>query len=116
MAEYVPFLTVEDRDDLIISFGIGKQAATSLTPLRTPKYKPLLSEEDRGVSVGSGASGKGCRELLVSVEWSECLVQIESTIQRYTLDIQAVDPVEILEAKKILLKMNFDNRFEVKEV
>ena len=26
MAEYVPFLSVEDSDDLIVSFGLGEQA------------------------------------------------------------------------------------------
>jgi len=116
MAEYVPVLYVEDSDDLIVSFGLGEQAATSLTLLRTPKYEPFLFEEERGVSVGIGDSDTEDRELLVSVKWSGCLVQIESTIRRYTLDIQAVDPAEIKEAKRVLRKMNFDNCFEVEDV
>ena len=116
MAEYVPFLHVEDSDDLIVSFGLGEQATTSLTLLRTPKYEPFLFEEERGVSVGTDVSDTGHRELLVSVKWSESLVQIESTIQSYTLNIQAVDPAEIQDAKMVLRKMNFDNRFEVKDV
>jgi len=116
MADYVPFLSVEDSDDLIVSFGLGEYAATSLTLLRTPKYEPFLLEEERGVSVGTGDSDKEHRELLVSVKWSECLVQIESTIHRYTLDIQAVDKAEIQDAKRVLRKMNFDNSFEVEDV
>jgi len=116
MAEYVPFLSVEDSDDLFVSFGLGAQADTSLTLLRTPKYEPFLFEEERGVSVGTGDSDTEHSELLVSVKWSEGLVQIDSTIRRYTLDIQAVDPAEIKDAKRVLRKMNFDNSFEVEDV
>jgi hypothetical protein len=116
MAEYVPFLHVEDSDDLIVSFGLGEQAATSLTLLRTPKYEPFLFEEERGVTVGIGDSDTEHRELLVTVKWSEGLVQIGSTIRRYTLDVRAVDPAEIQDAKRVLRKMNFDNSFEVEDV
>jgi len=116
MVEYVPFLHVEDSDDLIVSFGLGEQAATSLTLLRTQKYESFLFEEERGVSVGVGDSETENRELLVSVKWSCHLVQIESTIRHYTLDIHAVDPMEIQDAKKVLRKMNFDNSFEEKDV
>lgn len=115
MAEYVPFLTTEDDDDLIISFGLGKHAATSLTR-RTPKYEHFLPENERGVSVSTGPSETEERELLVSVMWSKQLVQIESTINQYTLDILAVDPAEIQDAKSVLRKMNFDKKFKVKDV
>ena len=116
MAEYVPFLTVEDSDDLIVSFALGEHAATSLTLLRTPKYEYLLPEEERGVSVGSGSSGKLDKELLVSVQWGSDIVQIKSTAQSYMLNITAVDPAEINDAKRVLRKMNFDLCFEVKDV
>jgi hypothetical protein len=116
MAEYVPFLTVEDSDDLIVSFGLGEHAATSLTLLRTPKYEHLLPEEERGVSVGTGSSGDRERELLVSVQWGPGLVHIQSTAQSYILDIKAIDPAEIKDAKRVLRKMNFDHRFDVKDV
>jgi len=116
MAEHVPFLTVEDSDDLIVSFGLGEYAATSLTLLRTPKYEYLLPEEERGVSVGSGSSGDLDKELLISVQWGAEIVQIKSTAQSYTLNIRAVDPTEIKQAKRVLRKMNFDHRFEVKDV
>jgi hypothetical protein len=43
-------------------------------------------------------------------------VEILSTIRSYVLNVSAVDPVEIQEAKRVLRKMNFDNRFEVKDV
>jgi hypothetical protein len=82
MAKYVPFLTVEDGDDLIVSFALGEHADTSLTLLRTLKYESLLPEEERGVSVGTGTSGSLERELLVSVQWGEHLAQIETTVRR----------------------------------
>lgn len=113
MDEYVPFLTTEDGEDLIISFGLGEHAATSLTLLRTPKYEYILPEDERGVSVSTGASGTKERELLLSVKWSKDLVQIDTTIRHYTLNIQAVQSDEIQDAKLVLRKMNFDNSFEV---
>ena len=116
MAKHVPFLTVEDGDDLIVSFGLGEHASTSLTLLRTPKYETLLPEEDRGVSVGTGASATSDRELLVSVDWGADQVKIQSTARRYVLDVRAVDPDEIREAKAVLRKMNFDKRFVVSDV
>lgn len=115
MAEYAHFIHVEDSDDLIVSFGLGEQTATSLTLLRTPKYESLLLDEERGVSVGTGDTDTKHRELLVTVKWSESLVQIGSTIRRYTLDVRAVDPAEIQDAKKVLRKMNFDSSFEVED-
>lgn len=115
MVEYAHFIHVEDSDDLIVSFGLGDQAATSLTLLRTPKYEPLLFEEERGVSVGTGDTDTKHRELLVTAKWSESLVQIESTIRRYTLDVRAVDPAKIRDAKMVLRKMNFDSSFEVED-
>ena len=116
MSEYVPFLTVEDSDDLVVSFGLGKHASKSLTLLRTPKYEHLLPEEERGVSVGSGPSGDLEKELLVSVYWGSDIVQIKSTTQNYTLNIKAVDPAEIKDAKRLLREMNFDHHFELKDV
>lgn len=115
MAEYVPFLSIEDGDDLIVSFGLGEYASTSLTLLRTPKYEHLLPEEERGVSVGPAPSGDLGMDLLVSVHWGSDIVQIKSTALSYTLNIKAVDPAEIEDAKRVLRKMNFDHRFEIKD-
>ncbi|MEN3112000.1 hypothetical protein ACFONG_19400 [Uliginosibacterium paludis] len=115
MATYVPFLSIEDEDDLVVSFGLGAQAQTSLTLLRSPQLEFALHEEDRGVSVG-GESENGERELLKAITWGRNTVEILSTIRRYALNVSAVDPIEIQEAKRVLRKMNFDNSFEVKDV
>ena len=68
------------------------------------------------MSVGSGPSESFERELLVSVRWGKDLVRIESTAKSYDLDIRAVEPDEIREARRVLRKMNFDARFEVLDV
>jgi hypothetical protein len=115
MATHVPFITVEDDDDLIASFGLGPHAETSLTLMRTPKYEPMLPEEDRGVSVNAGGMGRSTREWLVSVTWGANLVRIRTSATEYVLDICTVDPVEISGAKLVLRKMNFDARFEMKD-
>ena len=111
MATHVPFLTTEDGDDLIVSFALDQHASASLTLLRSPKYEPLLPEEERRVSVGSGAAGSTEREMLVAATWSAETVYITSSTKQYTLDIRAVDGEEIRQARRILRKMNFDKRF-----
>lgn len=113
MAKYVPFISVEEGDDLIVSFALGENADTSLTLLRTPRLESLLPEEERGVSVDSGNGGSTERELLVAVRWGTESVSLKSTRRAYTLDIHTVRKDEIVEAKAVLAKMNFDKRFQV---
>lgn len=110
----VPFLTVEDGDDLVLSFGLGEHAQTSLTLLRTPKFEGILDDDERGVSVGMGDAVSEERELLISIKWVNEQVEIESTARSYLLDVSAVDLGEIKEAQAVLRKMNFDGRFKMK--
>ena len=114
MAKYVPFLSVEEGDDLIVSFALGEHASTSLTLQRTPKFESLLPEEERGVSVDSGNGDSTERELLVAVRWGTEFVSLKSTRREYTLDIRDVRKDEIIEAKAVLMKMNFDKRLQVR--
>jgi hypothetical protein len=116
MDKYVSCMTVEDGDDLIVSFGLGEYADTSLTLLRTPKYESLLPQDERGVSVGTAFADSTEKELLVSVRWGEGVVQIESTARCLTLDVRALDPEEIRQAKGVLRKMNFDMCFKAKGI
>ena len=111
MDQQVSFMTVEDDDDLVVSFGLGEGAATSLTLLRTPKYESLLPPDERGVMVGTGVDSSLRRETLVSVQWRERSVRIVSTARRLSLDVRALDPGEIRLAKRVLRKMNFDRCF-----
>lgn len=113
---HVPFLTVEDGEDLIASFPLDEDAATSLTLLRTPKFEAHLDEEERGVSVGTGENEGARRELLVSVAWGQKLAEIESASRHFTLSIVDVEPEEVEEAKAVLRKMNYDKRFAFNDV
>ena len=110
----VPFITVEDEEpDMIVSFALGQAAESSLTLLRTPIFEGILDDSERGVSVGTGPSGGEERELLVSVHWLQGQVVIVSSRREFRLDLVAVDPDEISEAKALLQRMNFDNRFVI---
>ena len=113
MTEHVPFITVETGDDLIVSFGLGPHAATSLTLLRTPKFDHLLPPSERGVSVTHNSSGTDTQSFLVAVRWQGNSVHIQSTAKTYMLDVSSVVPDEINEAIAVLKQMNFDNRFKI---
>ena len=108
----VPFITVEDEDpDMIVSFALGPNAEHSLTLLRTPKYESLLDDWDRGVTVGGMANQGSDRELLTSLQWLQDRAVLTTDKSTYLLDLSDVDPEEVDEAKLLLAKMNFDNRF-----
>ena len=112
--EVVPFITSEDEDpDLVVSFGLGPSASKSLTLIRTAEYESLLDEDERGVSVGTGARKGFERELLLVVRWKKGAVEIVTTKRAYILNITKVDAEEITEAKRIIKLMNFDSRFEI---
>lgn len=76
MSTRVNFITVDDGDDLIVSFALEQYGESSLTLLRTPKYESLLPLEECGVSVGSGTVNNLERELLFSVYWKRQSVKI----------------------------------------
>lgn len=97
----------------IVSFALGERANTSLTLLRIPKYELFLPDEERGVSIGNDSSDSFQCELLVSVQWGKDLVRIQSSVRRYSLDVRAITPDAVREARRVLDKMDFDARFEV---
>jgi hypothetical protein len=112
----VEFITLEDEEpDLVLSFALAPQAASSITLLRTPKYESLLPDEERGVVVAAGVHGTGEREILVSIgiNMQDGLSVIVSSKRTYELSLTQV-PAEDLEASIALLRqMNFDSRFVV---
>lgn len=109
---HVPFITTEGNDDLIVSFPLDEHAQISLTLMRTLKFEALLDNDERGVSLVEGNSEGDGRELLVSVKWNGDVVEIVSNNSQFTLDVSAVDPTEVAEAKAVLREMNFDRRFK----
>ncbi len=109
--QHVPFLTVEDEDDWVVSFALGPQGAHRLTLVRTPRLEFMLRPEQRGVSVGAEAGQRPA--LLVAVQWGAKSVDVVSTAKRYSLDISKVDNATRTAALRVLGKMNFDQRFQL---
>jgi hypothetical protein len=117
--ENAQFITNEDGVDLIVSFAIpiGEPGdVKSLTLLRTPKYEFALDELERGVSVSFEDFPDGRNELLKKLTIEGNMVTITTDYGTYTVNIENVEQTEIQESKRILKKMNFDGRFELKIV
>lgn len=107
----VPFLTVEDEDDWIVSFALGPMGTGRLMLMRTPRLEFMLRPEQRGVSVRTEAGQRPA--LLVAVQWGTKSVDVVSTVKRYSLDISKVDIHTRAAALRVLGKMNFDQRFQL---
>ena len=116
--EVVSFITVEDGDDLIVSFAIADDEPgeiASLILLRTPKYEALLPTVERGVHVSHESFPEvDDGDLLRRFTISGSVIRIETTRSHYDLDASAIDPGELAEARRILRKMNFDQSFILK--
>lgn len=122
--ENVLFLNVEDGDDLIVSFVIPGDDyingdfgdIKSLILLRTPKFEFALPEEERGVNVTYDDFPEDEEDLLREIEIRSNEVSILTDHRIYNLNIRRVDKDEIKQSKKVLRKMNFDNRFKLRIV
>jgi len=114
--EYVSFITVEDGTDLIVSFAVlceDVDDVKSLMLLRTPEFEFPLEDHERGVSVSYEDFPDGEGDLLEAIEFEGHEVRIVTRYHRYQLDVYRVDEEELAEAKQVLRKMNFDNRFRL---
>jgi hypothetical protein len=111
----VAFITTEQRDaDLIVSFVIEGEApggVKSLILMRSPKYEFVFDDHERGVNVSHEDFPERDDELLRRIEIASDVVTIESTHNRFELDVSRVERKEITKACTILHKMNFDDRF-----
>ena len=107
----VPFLTVEDEDDWVVSFALGPQGANRLTLMRAPRLEFMMHPEQRGVSVA--AETPPHRAQLVAVQWGSTSVDVVSTERRYRLDVSKIDGGTLAAAMRVLGKMNFDQRFQL---
>ena len=58
-------------------------------------------------------NAKEGKEYLESINLGRSIVEIESTRRTYKLDVSRVDESELRAAKKILKKMNYDDRFDL---
>jgi hypothetical protein len=109
--EVVAFITIEEGDDLIVSFAIADKEPgeiVSLTLLRTPKYEFILPTEERGVSVSHESfPEEGERDRLHRIRVAPPVVTIETTSMRYELDVSKVDRRELRSAQRVF-KRRFD--------
>ena len=113
--DVVSFVTLQDGDDLIVSFAIADEEPgeiISLILLRTPKYEALLPADERGVSVSHESFPEDDdRDRLRRLRMTESVVTVETTRTRYDLDVSDVERRDLVEAQRILRKMNFDQSF-----
>ena len=115
--ETVSFINIEDNPpDLILSFAIWQpelDGIRSLIVMRTPKYEFILDEAERGVKVSDEAWPDDEDEMLKEIKFDGDTVTIVTENHRFELDVRKVDAGEIEEARNILKRMNFDNRFKI---
>lgn len=113
--EVVSFLTLQEDDDLIVSFAIADDEpgeVVSLTLLRTPKYEGLLPAEERGVHVSHEADLKDDEDdRLRRFTLRGSIATIQTARTQYRLDVSDVGRESLLAAQRILKKMNFDQAF-----
>ena len=112
--ERVSFITIEEKDDLILSFVIEDSVPgeiKSLILMRSPKYEFVFEDHERGVNVSHEDQPDIEDDLLRRISLAPDVVTIDSTYNRYELDISRVDKKELEKACTILRRMNFDDRF-----
>ncbi|MBW2240181.1 MAG: hypothetical protein JRF39_14405 [Deltaproteobacteria bacterium] len=116
--ETVSFISIEDDPpDLILSFAIWEPELDdirSLILLRTPEYEVFLDEYERGVKVTDEAWLNDEDEMLKTIEFGDDFVRIITNHHQFELDLGKIDKKEIKQAKKLVVRMNFDNRFEIR--
>jgi hypothetical protein len=116
------FIHTEDGDDLIVSFAIAEDDPTdlagvkSLTLIRTPKFEFILSDDERGVNVSYDDFPDDEYDLLTGIVLENRCFTIRTQNHEYTVNVQHVDDEELKEAIRILKKMRFDDRFDMRIV
>jgi hypothetical protein len=111
----VAFITIQESDDLIVSFAIADEEPgeiLSLILLRTLKYEFLLPAAERGVSVSHESfPEEEDGDRLQRIRIVSPVVTIETTHAQYALDVSKVDRRELQAARRLLKQMNFDQCF-----
>ena len=120
--EQVSFITVETGDDLILSFAVQRRddpsEIESLTLMRTPKYEFLLDEHERGVGVSFERHEDDEDDFLQKIDYVEAdaVVRIQTISCEYELDVRKVALEDLKQMRKVLKKMNYDQKFQTSGV
>jgi hypothetical protein len=101
-----------------LSFAVQRpqnpSAIDSLILIRTPKYEFIFEEHERGVKVFFERRNDDEDDLLQKFDYVEAdaIVRIQTSSQEYELDVRKVDAEELKKMRKILKKMNHDQKFQ----
>ncbi|MHC4538152.1 MAG: hypothetical protein ACYTEK_11990 [Planctomycetota bacterium] len=117
--ENASFITNQEGDHLVVSFAIPRGMhgnVHSLTLLRTPKYEHVLDESERGVKVSFEDFSDDRSQYLKKQTIAGNVVTITTDHGIHMVNIEDVNQTAIQKSKRILRKMNFDNRFELQVV
>ena len=109
----VQFTTIEDNDDLILSFSFEEGTEFGMGGFiiqRTPKYEFALSPHERGPSIDWTEDDEIVT--VKEVELSRGVVVIKTKYKEYTFDLSRLSDEEFGAIVKVLKKMNFDNIFK----
>ena len=110
-AYQVDFMTIEQTDDLIVSFAVASGGSPgdvlSLTLLRTPKYEFILDPEERGISV-SWEQDEDENELLVAADITRDAVKLDTNRREFVLDVSRVSDGDLRRMRQVLRRMNSD--------
>ena len=117
--ELVQFVTSEIGDDLIVSFFVAEpddpRFGRSIILMRDKKWEHLVAEGERGVRVSDEnfpENEEAEDDFLERIHISDTVAEIETTHRGYKLDLRPVEKSQLRAAKKILEKMNYDERFK----
>ena len=100
----VAFITLEDEQDLIVSFALAPSGQESLTLLRAPHYEHLLPEQDRRATV-SLSSHREEGDYVKSVLWQGSRVEVTSEKHKYVLEASAITRQDKDDTVAILRKL-----------
>jgi uncharacterized protein YajQ (UPF0234 family) len=120
--ERVTFITAETGDDLVLAFAVQRSrdpsAIESLILMRTPKYEFIFEEHERGVKVSFERHDGDEDDFLQKIDYVEAdaIVRIKTSLQEYELDVRRVDADELKKMRKILKKMDYDQKFQTSGV
>jgi hypothetical protein len=116
--EQVSFVSLDDGDDLIVSFLVIRpddpSDGRSITLLRDRKWEHLLPDQERGVKVadeGAPDEEEWQDNLLESVRVSDSAVESKSMHFERKLDVRKLGATDLQATRELLKKMNFDRRF-----
>jgi hypothetical protein len=112
--DIVRFTTIEDNDDLILSFSFDEGTEFGIDGFiiqRSPKFEFILMPHERGPSIDWTDDD----EIITAkeIELSRKVVAIRTQYELYSFDISKISDEEFKEALEMLRKMNFDNAFKL---